>query len=328
MSYISCPVCGRRIVTSGEGDGATAPSFCPACGASLMASATAAEEPVSAQFREDDDSATRPVLIDELPTRRVEPAPAGAPTPGVDAAPAAAPDDGATRDLPASALPQPPQPPGSRLAGAGRVLGVVALVALLLVVVAAAALLINGGLPFGQQAATPTATATLAPTATPTTKSYTRAGLYQITYPNTWLNQEQNNPPTTYHIVVYNPQGGASVSITAQQVSLLTDPATNDTNYLNGLAASTGTKATNLSDPQAITLAGQTWTQESADVAIQTPAGKQYAHAVAMSVNHGGYLYTIVRLVPVSNPSEAASAFADADQASFQPILASFAFLG
>lgn len=215
-------------------------------------------------------------------------------------------------------------------------IGALALVILLLAVVAGAALAVNGALPLGllsgqQATATPPATAaptaTLTPTATPATVSYTPAGLYQISYPTGWGKTEQNNPPITYQASFINPHGGATVSLTAQQTGELLDAATNDTNYLNGLAAPTGTKATNVSAPEALTLAGQTWTQEAGDVALATPAGQQYAHAVVISVNHDGYLYTIVRLVPVTDPSEAAAAFTAADQASFQPILASFSFL-
>lgn len=238
-------------------------------------------------------------------------------------------DDGATRDLPASAL---PTPPGAGLARTGRVLGAVALVVVLLAVVAVAALAINGALPFGQQAAsaTPSATAaaTAQPAATPATIPYTRAGLYQMSYPTGWLAPERNSPPLRYSVTVVNPRGGASLTVTVQQVGELIDPATTDTNYLNGLAAPTGTKPRNTTSPQAITLGGQTWTQEAGDVTILTSAGDQYAHAVVMTINHSGYLYTIVRLVPVTAQGDAASAFATADQASFQPILASFTFLG
>jgi hypothetical protein len=210
MSYITCPICGRRIVTSGS----TAPSICPACGASLLTTEPApVSEPITAQYREDDasgggedDSATRPVPIDQLPTRPsappapTPPAPPPAPaTPALDLAREV--DDGSTRDLPPSALPKPPETPVARAAGAGRVIGAAALVLVLLAVVAGVALAINGGMPFGQQAATPTATpaptATLAPTATPATQVYTPAGLYQISYPTGWNKTEQNSPPTT-----------------------------------------------------------------------------------------------------------------------------------
>lgn len=318
-------------MTSGSAGEPTAPGICPACGAPLLPVAVdpgAAQEPVSAVYREEDDSATRPVPIDQLPTRTPALSPAAPNATAAPISPAIPTDDGVTRDLPVSAL---PTPPGAGMARLGRMIGVVGLVAVLLAVVAGAALAINGGLPFGQRAATPTATpaATARPTATPTTQLYTLAGRYQMRYPNGWLNTQRNTPAANdYSITVVNPSGGASVSVTVQQLNQLVDPATTDTNYLNGLAAPTGTKARNISTPQAITLAGQTWTQESADVTILTSAGDQYAHAVATSINHGGNLYTIVRLVPVTMPGDAASAFAAADQADFQPILASFTFLG
>jgi hypothetical protein len=289
-------------MTSGPAGEPTAPATCPACGASLLAvDDRDAQEPVTAVYREDDDSATQPVPIDQLPTRPpAQPAQPAQPAPAANVAAEA--DDGATRDLPASAL---PTPPGAGLARMGRVIGAVALVVVLLAVVVVAALAINGAPPFGQQAATATATtaATAQPTATPATIPYTRAGLYQMSYPTGWLAPERNNPPMRYSVTVVNPRGGASLTVTVQQVSELIDPATTD-------------------------IAGQTWTQEAADVTILTSAGVQYAHAVATTINHGGYLYTIVRLVPVIAEGDAASAFATADQASFQPILASFTFLG
>ena len=155
-------------------------------------------------------------------------------------------------------------------------------------------------LPFTQRPATPTATASApSPSATPATIPYTRPGLYRIAYPTGWLAPERNDPPSSYSVSFVNPSGGASLTITLKQSPDLVDAATTDTNYLNSLASTTGTKPTNLSKPRAVTLAGQTWTEESADVAILTTAGKQYAHAVAMSVNYHGYVYTTVRLVPV-----------------------------
>ena len=305
MSTIACPVCGRRILVSGA---SPTPALCPACGSSLLATERA---PGDAR----DDSDTRPVPLDQIPTKPSPPSPAS----------------GETRDLPASALPQPPGK-GVAKGGAGRLasgLGVVALIALLLAAVAGAALAVNGDLPFTQRAATPTATASApGPTATPATIPYNRPGLYRISYPTGWLAPEQNNPPSRYSVSFINPLGGASLTITLNQSPDLVDAATTDTNYLKGLASTTGSTPTNLSTPQPVTLAGQTWTEESADVAILTSAGKQYAHAVAMTVYYQGYIYTTVRLVPVTDPAAAQSAFDLAERASFQPSLATFTFLG
>jgi hypothetical protein len=201
---------------------------------------------------------------------------------------------------------------------------------LLVAIVIGSALAVNGALPFGQSAAT--ATATPAPsTATAATQNYTRAGLYQVTYPNSWTATEQNNPPQTYLVILTATGGGATVSITAQQTPVFVDPQVNDTNYLNSLAAPTKTKAKNVSHPEAVTLAKETWTEESGDVTLLVSNGgvqsTQYAHAAVMSANHNGYIYTIVRLAPVTDQAGAASAFASAEQASFQPMLATFRFL-
>lgn len=309
MLTIACPVCGRRITTSGA---AQAPALCPACGASLLAT-DAAPNPAPNPTPDDarDDSATRPIPLDQFPTKPGPPSPA----------------DGETRDLPASALPKPPAASAARRLARG--LGVVALIALLLAIVAGAAMAVNGEIPFTQRAATPTATASApSPSATPATIPFTRPGLYRIAYPTGWLAPERNDPPSSYSVTFINPSGGASLTITLNQSPDLVGADTTDTNYLNSLASTTGTRPQNLSKPQAVTLAGQTWTEESADVAILTAAGKQYAHAVAMTVYDHGYVYTTVRLVPVTDQAGAQSAFDLAEQASFQPMLATFAFLG
>lgn len=319
MSTLTCPACGRQVPTAGASG---IPAFCPFCGASLLA---------------DNDGETRPALAEELPTQSIPPT---APTALVAAAtPAqggAAPAKGAsgdgdgdpsgeTRDLPASALPRPKGMGGGTVA---RGVGIVALLALLVAIIVVAAFAVNGGLPFtANSVATPTRTPER-PTATASVNVYQSSGLYQIAYPLDWTATEQNNPPQTYSVALIDPHSGATVNVTAQQTSAYVDPAVNDTNYLNGLAAPTNTKAKNISDPQAVTLAGQTWTAESGDVSLlQSDGSTQYAHAVAMSVDHGQRLYTIVRLVPVTTPSAAASTFASVDLATFQTILASFRFL-
>ncbi len=320
MSTITCPICGRRITTS---DALQPPTQCPACGAALLAMDLAPDDSPHSR----DDSDTRPVPLDQFPTRPVPPPPSpgaastAASTGGTDGT-----DSEKTRDLPISALPQPPTASASRLA---RGTGVVALIALLIVLVAGAALAVNGDLPFAQQPATPTATASvIRPTATPATVPYSHPGLYSIAYPTGWNKTERNNPPGYYSATFVNPHGGASLTVTLQQLPNLIDAATFDTDYLNGLALPTGTKPRNLSKPLPVTLAGQVWTEESADVAVLTSNGTQYAHAVAMTIYYKGYAYTTVRLVPVPNQSGAQSAFDVAEQASFQPILATFTFLG
>jgi hypothetical protein len=116
--------------------------------------------------------------------------------------------------------------------------------------------------------------------------------------------------------------------VTVQQTPNLIDPATFDAQYLGALTTGTGTSPTNVSAPAAATLAGATWTAMSADVAILTPSGTQYAHAVAMTATRKGYAYTTVRLVPVTDKTAAQSAFDTAERASFQPMLATFTFTG
>jgi hypothetical protein len=314
MATITCPICGRSVTTTGASG---PPTLCPTCGATLRA-------PDDSR----DDSDTRPVPLDQIPTRpeRLE--------------------SGETRDLPPWALPPPSQPQSGAKAEEGEVAGkaaaretsgrfwrglsVVALLALLLALVVGAALVVNGGLPFGQQIASPTATASSAPspTATPATTVYTRAGLYSIAYPTGWLITEQNHPPSSYSASFIDPRSGASLTVTAQQTDALVDAATVDDQYLRSLTVKTGTKPEHVSKPEAVALAGQTWTEMSGDVALATTAGTRYAHAVVMTVNYHGDLYTITRLLPWPDKAGAGQAFAQAEQASFRPMLATFAFLG
>ncbi|HEU0026411.1 MAG TPA: hypothetical protein VFQ25_04785 [Ktedonobacterales bacterium] len=307
MATITCPVCGRRVTTTGASE---APSRCPACGAALLA-----------QDDSRDDSDTRPVPLEQLPAT----------------APPAARDSGETRDLPASALPRfVTEKTEARTAARGTArrfwggVGVVALVALLLAVVAGAALIVNnGGLPFGQQATTPTATASApSPSAAPATTTYKRPSLYSIAYPTGWLITERNDPPDHYSASFIDLGSGASLTVTAQRTQAYVDAATVDDQYLRSLTVKTGTNPEHVSKPEAVALAGQMWTRMSADVALVTTAGTRYAHAVVMTVNYHGSIYTIVRLVPWPEKTGAGAAFAQVEQASFKPMLATFAFLG
>jgi hypothetical protein len=310
MVTITCPICGRRVPTT---ESSAAPSLCPTCGALLLA-------PDDSR----DDSDTRPVPLDQIPTRPERQ------------------ESGETRDLPAWASPLPaPARYAAKAAGKAetgargtvsrfwRGLSVMALLALLLALMAGATLVVNGGLPFGQQAASPTATASApSPSATPATTPYTRAGLYSITYPTGWLVTEQNHPPSSYSASFIDPRSGASLTVTAQQTDAFVDAATVDDQYLRSLTVKTGTKPEHVSQPEAVALAGQTWTQMSGDVALATTAGTRYAHAVVMTVNYHGDLYTITRLLPWPDKAGAEQAFAQAEQASFHPMLATFTFLG
>ena len=87
------------------------------------------------------------------------------------------------------------------------------------------------------------------------------------------------------------------------------------TAFLDGVAGSSGTVA-NRVGPTQVSLAGETWAQESADV---TRNGET-VHVVALVASHSGATYLLGYLAPPS-------VFADANTRYFQPMVQSFTFL-
>lgn len=353
MPVVICTHCGSSLTAP---DTQTAPLRCPVCGANLSAAPAAdmTAPPVvqEAVVRDqEDDSATRAVAREQLAPLltpvdadyHTEPSAASA-TLGNGAAPGvrwdgatqvSAPHIGAdahdiTQALPDSALPNPPRTPASAL----RTLSVALVTLVLLAVVAIAALAVNGafsGLTGYATNGTPTQQATAAPptpTATPAFTPFTVANLYTIGHPFGWNASQRNAAPQTYAALFSAPDGSASMNVDVQQNVNLADPAALDQQFIRALTAP-NTPLT-LSDPTTSVIGGQRWTERAADITLVTASGQPllYAHVVARTVVHGAYAYTIVEVAPATSATTAATAYATANVAYFQPMLATFTFLG
>lgn len=360
MSVRYCPHCGSPFTAS---EMETAPLRCAVCGAPLDAdrAALAARQAVEtsdvlpireAVVREEDDSATRAVAQEQIApvvaqarAERLAEQPTAAVAPPADertqALPTSALPTGAgarretTQELPASAAPIPtaPAPPlaPQEAGGAARTISIVLIALLLLAIVVVAALFANGVIG-GATTSAPLATATSAAptlTATPSLTIYSVPGFYQIGHPSGWLIQQRNAAPQSYWSLLTAPVGGASVNIEAQQASGAPALATLDQQFLDALTQP-GTTPTPAGAAASVSLAGQTWIQLTSDLTLRVASGQpaQYAHVVALSAQRGGYVYTIVYLAPSASAAAAGPAFTAANRAYFQPMLASFGFLG
>jgi hypothetical protein len=361
MPLLTCLRCGSALTTLAT---ATTPMRCPVCGAALSSAdqapdalpireASVREESQGEgreEGREEDISATRAVARERMaPLIAEAQIEAQTDRPGAPHTATAQTADEATHALPASAIPLamlPADAPDPReathalprsalpsqerrtMARAQRTLSV-ALVALTLVaVVVMAALAANGVISFGAAPAEPTATTTPAVTATPGVVAFTLPGLYQISYPRGWLIQQRNSPPQTYYALLTAPAGGSSVNIEAQRAAGAPALATLDGQFIHALAQP-GTAPTLTEEPTSVTVGGRAWTQIAADLTLRPANGQAatYAHVVALSTQRGAYVYTIVTLATSPTAAAAGPAFITANQAYFQPMLASFTFL-
>lgn len=348
MPLLSCPHCGSALAAPAD---ETTPLRCPICGATLGTAAASEELSIQeAIVREEDDSATRAVAPE-----RMAPIIARATTDHYAAQIADAqsaivrPADETTQALPFAATPasgadpheltqelppssQPPQPPASRplrgaLRAASLTLAALTLVAVVIVTALAANGVIIGGASSSSQLAATATSVVVSPTATPALTVFTVANYYQVSYPQGWVAQQRNNPPKSYFALLTAPSGGASVNIEAQQAKGAPALVDLDQQFLNALAQP-GTTPTPGGSPTTVSVGGEPWTQLTAEVTLRVPSGQpaQYAHVVALSTQHGDAVYTIVRLVPSASAAAAGPAFTTADEAYFQPLLASFAF--
>lgn len=348
MPLLSCPHCGSALAAPTD---ETSPMRCPVCGALLGANATSATLPIrEAIVREEDDSATRPVEPERMapiiaqatadhrnaqfaeaqsaivrPADETTQALPFTPTPTSDA-------HDVTQELPPTALPQQPESPARRAREGAVRAASLALVALALIaIVVVAALVANGILGRGATTATQaSATATSVPstpTPPPALSLFHLPGLYQVSYPQDWIIQQRNAPPKGYFALLTASSGGASVNIEAQQAKSMPTLADLDQQFLNALAQP-GTTPTPDGSASSVSVAGQEWTQLTADIALHVPDGQpeKYARVIALSAQHGAYVYTIVCLAPSASAAAAEPAFTTANTTYFQPLLASFSF--
>lgn len=139
-------------------------------------------------------------------------------------------------------------------------------------------------------------------------------GLYRLTVPQGWSTRMENTI-----IGFVSPSAQAVFEVTSISVTMSSnDIRTNEDEYFKALASGAGGSGTytNLQGPSPVTLAGATWTRESADVTVKGSP----AHAVILIANHGSNAFLLAYFA-YSN------VFASTDAGDFQPMLNSFTFL-
>jgi DNA-directed RNA polymerase subunit RPC12/RpoP len=209
------------------------------------------------------------------------------------------------------------------------------LVALAVVVVAgvlfAALALARGGSFVGATAtATAVPTATSIPTVTPSPTASTAnipsgftvyrdpAGLYQIAYSADWAKTESSQQGVNTAIFTDSSQRSTGLELTPVALQVPQSGLANlDDSFITGFAkGAANATVTNKQGPSNVTLAGETFVQESADV--QTSSAT--VHLVVLAGVHGSTTYNIAYFA-------AAGDFSGTDAQFFQPMLRSLIFL-
>jgi hypothetical protein len=213
------------------------------------------------------------------------------------------------------------------------VIGAIVAVVVLLAVTLLGVLDLRGALPFslhGPQAglATPIATPTASPTATPAAPAGFTAykdagGLYILAYPSGWskFDGASTGAPTPtvagggFGVAIFaDGATGASFGVEYVQLSYPGGAQAFDDDIFKSFAQD-GT-VTNRTGPTTVSIAGESWTQESADVTAS--AGSQ--HLVVEAVSHNDYTVGIFYGAPKA-------IYAAVDSESFQMMISNFRFL-
>ena len=206
----------------------------------------------------------------------------------------------------------------------------VALVVLLLLVAGGAYLFIRNQSTGNKSAAR--ATATTGPTATATTPAlpsgYTLYndpnGHYSIGYPSDWTQQNSNTSGVNATLFLNSGQTDVfevadlpSSGATTSQLSTVLDQ------FFTGFASSLpgGGTVANTSSPQDVTIAGQTWTQESGDINYTDTAGNPAtSHSEVSAISRNGRIYII------ADATQDGSAFDTEKSQYFAPMINTFNF--
>jgi hypothetical protein len=218
---------------------------------------------------------------------------------------------------PAIGYPPSPVPPKARSRkGLAIGLGIAGVVIVLFVVIFARnaphASAPSGGdksMPTSAIEPTPTATVPLGFTV------YTDPdGHYQLITPNSWVQDSQNGVTTMLGDAPY-----ANLDVTRFNETLSDAKFASDTAaFFHSMSTNNGGSGsyTVVQKPSPVTLSGEAWSQETADV--REKIGVQ--RAVVLVTNHNGAAYVVTY-------ATARSAFAKVDAEDFQPIVQSFLFL-
>ena len=313
-----CPLCGRAA-RAGAGN-----ERCPSCGVAFVLPPGA-----SADAHQNDTAATRAMV---LPPEMVAVPHPAQPKPAVWSDPG----DGATQPLPAGTFVPPdatlPLPPAPRLTppaqadappprrGWRRLISAVALIGVLLAVAALTTLTATGALhlPTASPSVRVTPTASVPPTAPRLTTFREGNGLYQVGIPADWPIASASGS-TVNPTFFADPQNEASLNIQHLSAASASDPSLLAQRVIATLAGQPD-HITNPLGPQMVTLAGSTWTEESADVVPQQSSTGHTLRVVVLAATHGDQLYLLTYSAPVVS-------FAATDARAFQPMLASFSFL-
>ncbi len=160
-------------------------------------------------------------------------------------------------------------------------------------------------------AATATPAATAAPSIPANFTVYSDStAKFSIAYPNSWQKSASGGD-----VIFLDTAEAADVVVGSVDANIPQSDINSTESQFFKSAAGAGTY-NNLQGPTTVTYAGESWTQESADI---TSSG-QTLHAVVLVANHGSHAYVIGYL-------GAKSAFATLDAQDFQPMLNSLSFL-
>ncbi|MGZ3582761.1 MAG: hypothetical protein ACXWP6_08510 [Ktedonobacterales bacterium] len=211
----------------------------------------------------------------------------------------------------------PPVPqlivPRSKRNSALVIIGVVVAVVVLLGIIGAAVVFANH--PLLQSPAQPTST----PAATATSSvpvgfiQFTDAGnVYKVNYPSNWA-KTATSGDLNLALFAGTPAFVPGV-FEVEYFKTKADPKTIQDTFFTSLEK-TG-KVTNKQEPTTVSLAGEPWQRETADVGT----GSATQHVVSLAANHGQYTLLIAYLATTA-------AFDSADTQAFQPMLNSFQFV-
>ena len=153
-------------------------------------------------------------------------------------------------------------------------------------------------------------------------------GLFTMGYPSGWSKQDAGGSGVSGLSAVLFTNPGAtdifevaelpSVGITTGDLSILLS------SFFSGFASSLpggGGSVGNTSSPSNVTIAGQTWSQESGDINYSDTSGNAAtAHSEVAAISHNGHIFIL------ADATQSASAFNSAKSQYFSPMINSFAF--
>jgi hypothetical protein len=211
-------------------------------------------------------------------------------------------------------VPQPARPTSKRNP-ALLIVGVIVAVVILLAIIGAAVVFANraGLLAVATPMATTAATATATATVPAGFIQFADDGnVYKLNYPSDWK-KTATSGDFSLTIFTGTPEKIPGV-FEVEYFKTKVDPKTIQDTFFTELEKSG--KVTNKQEPTTVSLAGEAWQRETADIGT----GSMTQHVISLAANHGQYTLLIAYLA-------ATPAFDSADAQAFQPMLNSFQFV-